>query len=265
MTLSPRRGAVWVAAAALAMAPVWLLAAAAHASDPVVTFNGQPDVTPTTVSCPSAPDVQQLTVAPGTTVDFVNHLGVAATLSSDDSHQSLDDGDMVPVTFNIRPKSTGRVNVVLEMVPDCTLDVGTHTSITVTVSAPTPTGSAAPSAAPTVRPTTPAGGPAPTASASGKPARSHADHTSGTKHRALPSPSRSRVPAGSGNGADEDSLSQSASVDAGYVTFGDPVDANGSNRGASGLLTLVATVSVGGVTAAAIRAIIAQRPTMTRG
>jgi hypothetical protein len=264
VTLSPRRGAAWFAAAAVVMAPVWLLAATAHASDPVVTFNGQPDVTPTTVSCPSTPDVPQLSVVAGTTVDFVNHLGVVAALSSSDGHENLDDGDMVPVTFNINPASTGPVTVVLEMVPDCTLDVGTHTSITVTVSAPAPTGSATPSAAPSVRSTNPAGGPAPSASASGKPAHSHADHTSGTKHRASPSPSRSRVPAGSGGGTDEDALSQSA-VAAGYVTFGDPVDANGSNRGASGLLTLVATVSVGGVTAAAIRAIIAQRPTMTRG
>jgi hypothetical protein len=43
--------------------------------------------------------------------------------------------------------------------------------------------------------------------------------------------------------------------------FGDPISATPAPRGASGLLTLIATVSVGGVTAAVIRAIVAQRST----
>ena len=66
MTLSLRRGPCLVMAGAFVAAPLWL-AAAAHAADPVVTFHGQPDVTASTVSCPSQPDVLQLTVDPGAT------------------------------------------------------------------------------------------------------------------------------------------------------------------------------------------------------
>jgi hypothetical protein len=47
----------------------------------------------------------------------------------------------------------------------------------------------------------------------------------------------------------------------GTVTLGDPIGPADTRHGASGLLTLIATVCVVGVTAAAIRAIIAQRAT----
>jgi len=255
MTLSLRRRAAIVVAGGVAAAPLWLIATV-HAADQAVTFHGLPVVTTSTVSCPSTPDKHLLTVVAGTTVDFVNDLGVAATLWSTDSHESLDlaNGDMIPVTF-----TTGPATIVMEMVPECTLDVGSHIPTIVKVTPPAApaaaspaVGSSAPSAVPSAT--------APPASASPTKGK-HAGQggQGGAKHHSSSSPSRS--PALVASGADDGTGHALASVPTGYVTFGDPVSASHSGRGASGLLTLIATVSVGGVTAAALRAIVAQRST----
>ena len=118
MALSLRRRSALVLASVVASAPLWF-AAAAHAADQVVTFSGVPDVTSSTVSCPSTPDRRTLSVTPGQTVDFVNHLGKEATLVSSTSQQDLDDGQMVPVTF-----AATSDQIVIEMLPHCNLDVG---------------------------------------------------------------------------------------------------------------------------------------------
>jgi len=255
MTLSLRRRAALVVAGGIVAAPLWLIATV-HAADQAVTFHGQPDMTSSTVSCPSTPDKHFLTVAAGTTVDFVNDLGVAATLWSTDSHESLDlaDGEMIPVTFR-----TGPATIVMEMLPDCTLDVGTHIPTIVKV---TPVEAAA-SASPAVTSIGPSSMPSASVTAAGaSPAKGKHSATGGSggaQHGASPSPSSS--PALIANGADDGTGNVLASVPTGYVTFGDPVSASHSGRGASGLLTLIATVSVGGVTVAALRAIVAQRST----
>src|SRR5258705_6065381 len=116
MTLSLRRRSALVLASVVASAPLWF-AAAAHAADQVVTFTGVPDITASTVSCPSTPDRPTLSVMPGQTVDFVNHLGKTATLISSTSRQDLDNGQMVPVTFAATSEP-----ISIEMLPHCNLD-----------------------------------------------------------------------------------------------------------------------------------------------
>ena len=254
MTLSLRRRSALVLAGVVATAPLWL-AAAAHAADQVVTFHGTPDFTASTVSCPSTPDRPTLQVNPGETVDFVNQLGVGATLTSSTGHQNLGNGQMVPVTF-----AASSAPILIEMLPHCPLDVGVHDVLRVTVLAPAPDPSTSASASASV----PAAGPAPSAS----PGRSHSptptQRPGSTKHtpKHRVTPSRSPLVSGAGNGGDADPAGPSADPEpSGAVHFGDPISATPTSGGASGLLTLIATVSVGGVTAAVIRAIVAHRAT----
>jgi hypothetical protein len=253
MTLSLRRRSAVVLAGLVATAPLWL-AVAAHAADQVVTFTGTPDITDSTVSCPSTPDRRTLTVNTGETVDFVNHLGIDATLTSSTGHQRLDDGEMVPVTF-----AAASAAISIEMLPHCTLDVGVHNALIVTVLAPAAGPSASTSAS------APASAPPPSASPGGSrtPTPKHPGPTKHTpKHRATVTPSRSAMVPGAGNGGDADPPGQSSGpAPTGAMLFGDPISATPTSRGASGLLTLIATVSVGGVTAAVLRAIVAQRAT----
>lgn len=255
MTLSLRRRSALAVAGVVATAPLWL-AVAAHAADQVVTFTGTPDVTESTVSCPSAPDRPTLSVNPGQTVDFVNHLGVAATLTSSTGHQDLDKGEMVPVTF-----AASSVPISIEMLPHCPLDIGVHDALIVTVLAPAagPSASASASAPASARPSAPSASP-------GRSRTPTPKHPGPTKHtpkpRATSTASRSPVVPGAGNGADADPAGRSTAAESpGAVLFGDPISATPASRGASGLLTLIATVSVGGVTAAVIRAIVAHRAT----
>ena len=123
MTLPLRRRSALVLAGVVATTPLWL-AAAAHAADQVVTFSGTPNFTESTVSCPSTPDRSTLSVNPGQTVDFVNHLGVRATLTSSTGHQDLGRGEMVPVTF-----AATSAPISIEMLPHCPLDVGVHVGL----------------------------------------------------------------------------------------------------------------------------------------
>jgi hypothetical protein len=254
MTLSLRRRSALVLAGVVATAPLWL-AVAAHAAPQVVTFNGTPDITDSTVSCPSRPDRPTLTVNPGETVDFVNQLGIAATLTSSTGHQDLGSGEMVPVTF-----AAASAPISIEMLPHCTLDVGVHGVLTVTVLAPGagPSASAsasAPVSPPPARSASPGRSPTPTPKHPGP--TKHAP-----KHRATATPSRSPMIPGAGNGFDADPPGQPTGLEpTGAMLFGDPISATPTSRGASGLLTLIATVSVGGVTAAVLRAIVAQRAT----
>src|SRR5262249_31739186 len=97
----------------------------------VVIFTGQPLLTGP-ASCPSTPSVRSITVAPGATVNFADRLGVAAMLWAGDSHTHLEDGQMVPVTFKAGP-----MQVTMQMLPDCTPDLGSHGPMTVNVTAPT--------------------------------------------------------------------------------------------------------------------------------
>jgi plastocyanin len=259
MTLSLRRRPALVVAGVVASAPLWLAIAAhaAHPANQVVTFSGTPDVTESTVSCPSTPNKTTLTVSPGDTVDFVNELGVAATLTSSSSHRDLDDGEMVPVTFSA---AAGKVS--LEMLPHCPLDVGVHVALIVTVLVPggEPSASASASAPASSPPATPSASPG--GSRAPTPPKHSGPKKQPPKHRVTATPSRSPLIPGAGNGGDADPRGPSVAAEpTNAVLFGDPISATPAPRGASGLLTLIATVSVGGVTAAVIRAIVAHRAT----
>jgi hypothetical protein len=251
--VSLRSWSALVLAGVIVTAPLWF-AAAAHAADQVVTFAGVPDITESTVSCPSTPDRPALTVNPGATVDFVNHLGETATLTSSTSHQDLDNGEMVPVTFTA---TTAPISI--EMLPHCNLDVGVHQAVTITVRPVVADPSASASASASAPPRTPSpSSSGPSASSAPKHPGS-AKHT--PKHRPSATPSRSPTISGAGNGGDADPPGPTPPTDTAPLRFGDPVSAIPAPRGASGLLTLIATVSVGGVTAAVIRAIVGQRAT----
>jgi hypothetical protein len=220
MTLSLRHRAALVLVGAMVSAPLWASAAEAAAST-IVTFSGEPQAGGA-VSCASTPNVYLITVAPGATVNFADRLGVGATLWAADSHAHLNNGQMVPVTFE-----TGPTQIQIQMLPDCTLDVGTHEQMVVNVTAP----------AATVKPTQ-------TALATAKPSTA----STGAGGITGPTPLDSDNP-----------LAAAPSQDTGKVSLGDPIASNEPTRGASGLLTLIATVSLVGVSAAAIRAIVAQR------
>jgi hypothetical protein len=244
-----------VLAGIVATAPLWL-AVAAHAADQVVTFTGTPEITESTVSCPSTPDRRTLTVNPGETVDFVNKLGIAATLTSSAGHQDLAGGEMVPVTF-----AAAVAPISIEMLPHCALDVGVHDVLTVTVRPPADPSASASASAPVSSPSS-----APSASLGRSNAPTAPKRPGPTKHtpkhRVTATPSQSPMIPGAGNGGDADPAGQFAAPEpTGAVLFGDPISATPTPRGASGLLTLIATVSVGGVAAAVIRAIVAQRAT----
>jgi hypothetical protein len=262
MALSFRHRVGLALVAGIATAPLWA-AAGAVAATQTVTFSGKPLLNVGAVSCPSRPSVSQLTVSPGTKVNFANRLGEAATLWAGDSHKHLSNGEMVPVTF-----TSGPATIVMQMLPDCSLDLGTHDQMRVVVTAPTSGGGSG------------SGGSG--SGGHGVVSTPTANEPTAPDHLATPKPSRTKpsreaeptpsAPAGlagdassdptstDGSGNDDPFKAPAAADDtAQNVTLGEPVGDTSSTHGASGLLTLIATVSVVGVSAAAIRAIIAQR------
>ena len=95
------------------------------AADPgQVTFGGRPS---STDSCPSRPSPTSVRVVVGGTVDFVNRTGRTATLWVGSAGKAVPDRSFVPVTF-MHPGT-----VVVEMLPDCPLDVAVHQKMTVYV------------------------------------------------------------------------------------------------------------------------------------
>jgi hypothetical protein len=223
-----------------------LLGAPADADTATITFSGQP-LLGAALSCPSTPSQTTLTVAAGTVVDFVNRTGRQATLWADDAEKSLPDRSLVPVTFNGGPSSEA---VVVQMLPDCSLDLGKHIQMTVTVLAQV--GAVTP--APTKVSTVPVGGGA-TATAASHPSSST---TAGRTPGSTPSESKS-AGAVTGASGDNDPFQQAPSqVMAAKPLIGTAIPP-AQPRSASGLLTLIATVGVVGVSVAAIRAIVSQR------
>ena len=230
MTRSPlaRRRAALAVAGVVTTFSVLALAgpalAAPAATTITVTFFGTPSTTGPTV-CPSKPDTGQLTIPPGTTVNFANELGKPATLWAGDSHKHLGDDQMVPVTF-----TTGSTLVTVQMLPDCALDLGEHDSVTVNVTTATPSRTPGPGQS------TPAG---------------------------------TRSGAAGGGASDDDPFITHAPATpvtadtSGQLQIAEPVPSAPAPHGASGLLTLIATVCIVGVTVAALRAIVAQRATRT--
>ncbi len=261
MSLSYRHRTGLLLAGLMIGAPL-LAAGTAHAGTPSITFSGDPLLGLSTLSCASTPSQTTLTVAPGTVVDFVNRTGKTATLWAGDAQKDLPDKSLVPVTFQQGPSS-----IVVQMVPKCSLDLGKHVSMTVTVEAAR-SGGTTPVTAPTTAPTDPTKpGSAPTTDTHPAPGSSR----SGAKHSAEPTPGGSptpkadhskAAPGGAGSttdpGDNDPFQAAPATANAAAPVFGSPVGP-AAPRSASGLLTLIATVGVVGVSVAAIRAILGQR------
>jgi hypothetical protein len=236
-----------------------LFASSAVAAGPTtITFTGTPPLGISTLACPSTPSRASLTVAAGATVDFVNRTGRPGTLWAGDSQKVLPDQSLVPVTFG-----SGPAKVVVQLVPQCSLDLGKHQSMTVTVQA----AGASPGATPTA-----IGSPDPTSapgSGSGSTAIPRSGATSAPDHPspvATPSSDASSSPAAAatassgGDGSDNNPFAPPPpGADSAKNAVIGTVAGPQQPRSASGLLTLIATVGVVGVAAAAIRAILAQR------
>ncbi len=238
MSLSFRHRAGLVLAGLVIGAPL-VGAVAAAADTTTITFSGQP-LLGSTLSCPSTPSQTTLHVPAGTTVDFVNLTGKPATLWAGDAEKVLPDESLVPVTFNGGPSQ-----VVVQMLPDCSLDLGKHVQMTVYVTAAdgsTPV----PAVTPTGTPRT------------GLP--SSTDHPTPSAQPTTSSGAAVAPATSPTNDNDPFAAVPAASTDVGKTTFG-PAREPAQPSSASGLLTLIATVGVVGVSAAAIRAIVAQRTT----
>jgi hypothetical protein len=188
-----------------------------------VTFTGTPLLKLGTIACPSTPSASHLTVTPGTVIHFANQTGRTATLQVGNSTKTMPDNSVAPVTFTYGPAT-----IVIQMLPACTLDLGTHTTMTVTVTAP--------ARKPTTRPATVS--PTPTTSPE-------------------PTPSVTAAPVPTVNpthGVDQTEPPPLTAPAIGPVTADDP-------EHASGLLVLIAAVCVIGLCVSAFRVIMSQRAT----
>lgn len=243
------------------------------------------------VSCAARPDVRSVTVDADSTLRVVNRTGYSARLMIDgDTQGEIPDDGSAQVVFRRGP-------VTLSVRPSCVLSEESRT-VEVQVRAVTPSAEPSPSPSPgtdqpTARPTgaTPSGMPAvvPDGSAAG-----------GLPDAGAPAPRRSAVPGLPDNttaGGTGRSNGRAGAADGGtgLVVPGmppgdsprlvpDPADlpATGASAradgvaaepvaalepvtetGPTGLLAIMATICVAGVTAGAIRAIAAQRATRT--
>lgn len=201
--------------------------------------------------CGSRPDRAAVTVKSESKVVFVNNIGQGATLQIDGENGGpIADGQAVEVVFHRGPVS-------IAMVPDCLLNLGGNGSyepVTVNVnrnSAPATGGSKT-----AVKPrTTPKPKPKPTAASAALPAGDPS----------VPADS-DLFPIEDPEAAGEPMPVPDASADSGLgsdgsktVTTGSAFDDTPMDKGPIGLLAIIATVCVVGVSVGAIRAIVGQR------
>jgi hypothetical protein len=231
---------------------------AAAAESPTVTFNGGCGVVGLGAS--SQPSVDGLHVASGSTVYFVNHLGQPAQLMVDGSAAST-----VQANFKVGVVFKGPATVAL--VPGCLLGGADSGTVRVDVAG-------RPSASPTGGvPTTRAGGSAGghAGQPSNRPAagaiRAPEKRPSATPSASTPAPSPSGSasvspsvdPALVGPTDTASEVGPDPSPSANLVAVGAMTPATPGRHRPAGLLALIATVCMVGVSIATIRAIIAQR------
>ncbi len=262
MSMSLRKR-VGLAFAGVVIAAPFVAASVANGATTTITFSGSPLLGISTLACPSTPSQTKLTVSPGTVVDFINRTGRTATLWAGNSQKSLPDKSLVPVTF-----AQGPTSVLIQMVPDCSLDLGSHAQMTVEVNAPGQPRDQSPPATPTATASnTQAPGATGTSSATPRdgstpktpdPAHSTAALAPAQSPATGESDGTSMPGAGSDNTSTGNNDPFAAAPPLSSPILGD-VQGPAVPRSASGLLTLIATVGVVGVSAAVIRAIISQR------
>lgn len=230
------------------------LAMPAYAQSTSVTFTGGGLGL---LLCGSKPDTSRIVVPAEQKVRLTNQLGTDATLNIDGaSNSTVANGETVEVQFHRGPVSIG-------MVPDCPLNLNPkYEQLTVdvkqnTVAVPPPANTAPARPSPKPSPNTPPAAAAPTRGA---------QETAAT---APPAPGASLFSEFAMPGAEPTAgvnLESPATVvhpgrsPRGQKLAGDtgPVD-----KGPIGLLAIIATVCVVGVSAGAIRAIITQRASRT--
>jgi hypothetical protein len=233
------------------------LAMPAWAADPAsVTFSGGGLGL---LLCGSKPNTSRISVPADQKVRLTNQLGTDATLNIDGSaNSSVANGETVEVQFHRGPVSIG-------MVPDCplnlnpsyeqlTVDVRPNTNKVMAVPAP----AASPAARPSVKPT------ANTLPSADDPIRGGEDGSPPVPAAAGASLFAEAMP-----GAEPSPgvilESPATVVHPGRSPRGQALaaDAGPVDKGPIGLLAIIATVCVVGVSAGAIRAIITQRATRT--
>ncbi|MDQ7907057.1 hypothetical protein RB614_21325 [Phytohabitans sp. ZYX-F-186] len=255
------RAAATAVAALFAAMPLLVTSAAqaAPAREPLpaesgeeVVFNGDRGLLG--VSCTANPSTNSVTVPAETTLRVVNNTGYRAKLLLDGASQGeIADGGAAPVIFYRGP-------VQLGLKPSCMISDESAVRVEV-VPAPDPT---TPSAKPrTSSPRPSAGG------SSREPRQEEPDAVPSTAP--APSLDETETPEPATAGEDGGNLGDAlATVDETSGTADEGVAAEALSSvqpvrksGPIGLLALIATVCVVGVTAGAIRAIIAQRATRT--
>ncbi|MEV4412435.1 hypothetical protein [Catellatospora sp. NPDC049609] len=216
--------------------------------------------------CGSKPATPKITVAAESKVKLTNGLGQGATLQIDGKDSaSVSDGQTVEVQFHRGP-------VKVAMVPECLLNLNpTFEPLTVEVvskatSAPgNPGGGQSPSSSPSKKPSSK---PSPKASAQPnrdpQPGRTPNGPEASTDAELPASPDGPLFtePTGSGDELPDAEESPSVSlVGPGGEKMDPKASTSSPDKGPIGLLAIIATVCVVGVSAGAIRAIIAQRAT----
>ncbi|BCJ71793.1 hypothetical protein CS0771_13370 [Catellatospora sp. IY07-71] len=257
-----RRAAAFAAAGLLAGLPLLgahPAAAAEPEAAPGVSFSGGGLGL---LLCGSKPATAKITVAAEAKVRLTNGLGQGATLQIDGKDSAaVPDGETVEVQFHRGP-------VKVAMVPECLLNLNpTFEPLTVEVvnkaTAAPSGGGQSPTASPSKKPTTK---PSPKpASQPGRQPQSSANPGTpdSTTVPEVPEPSESLFTEPT-DGESEPGVAQSPAVSLVGADGAkmDPVAGTSSpDKGPIGLLAIIATVCVVGVSAGAIRAIIAQRAT----
>ncbi|NUT33808.1 MAG: hypothetical protein HOV79_12120 [Hamadaea sp.] len=203
--------------------------------------------------CGSTPDRASVSIKSESKVVFVNNLGQGATLQIDGENGGpISDGQAVEVQFHRGP-------VTVAMVPDCLLNLGGNGSyepVTVNVSASSPSTGNTTGTPRVVKPRT-SPKPKPSASATVAPTED-------------PSVENPLFPLDPEASATPDPAALGTDPGAGVTTpGGEQITVVGSigdtpkDKGPIGLLAIIATVCVVGVTVGAIRAIVSQRATRT--
>jgi hypothetical protein len=201
--------------------------------------------------CGSRPDRGSVTVKSESKVVFVNNIGQGATLQIDGENGGpIADGQAVEVQFHRGPVS-------IAMVPDCLLNLGGNGSyepVTVNVNrASTPASSSGSKTA--VKPrTTPKAKPSPTPAATLPAAEPSAAADDPALFSLEPDPSTEPGALGVDESAAPLSPADGAAISRAGQLSDTPTD-----KGPIGLLAIIATVCVVGVSVGAIRAIIGQR------
>ncbi|WP_027342870.1 hypothetical protein [Hamadaea tsunoensis] len=201
--------------------------------------------------CGSRPNTSAVTIKSESKVVFVNNLGQGATLQIDGENGGpITDGQAVEVQFHRGP-------VAVAMVPDCLLDLGGNGSyepVTVNVTSASPSGGKTASSPHTVKPRT---SPKPRSSASAAAAAATPSAEASLDAPLLPlDPSDGTTDPSGDFGATDPAVAPDGTPVTSLTAGDTPTD-----KGPIGLLAIIATVCVVGVSVGAIRVIVSQRAT----